>query len=118
MKNCNWYKKAQYEVEEYQSTPIPALPQAAGGIRDNGEIIDPLPLTPDKPAISLSFENEHVNSYHEQDDYLLLAIDKESKQPLGGIEYSIFRHKTYINNILLTYSPCLKTGGSKLAYAR
>jgi len=42
----NWYKLAQYSVDDYQPTPIPALPKDAIMPRDNGEIIEPLPDTP------------------------------------------------------------------------
>lgn len=44
--NVNWYKKSQYEVEDFQPRPIPALPKNATPIRDNGKIVEPLPDDP------------------------------------------------------------------------
>ena len=96
----NWFKKAQYEVEDYQATPIPSMPQAAMGIRDNGEIIDPLPDTPEV-SIDLAFENMHIDSHHGQDDYNLVARNQEDNAPMGLVEYTIYDAKIYINNMLV-----------------
>ena len=93
--------KAQYSVDDYQPRPIPALPQNAMGVRDNGRIIEPLPITPELPKFELKFENSHEDSHSGQDDYILFARNKEDNQPLGAIEYSIFRKKVYVNNMIV-----------------
>ena len=45
----SWYKKAQYTVEEYQATPLPAVPAKADAIKNSREIREPLPDTPEVP---------------------------------------------------------------------
>lgn len=73
----NWYKKAQYSVEEYQATPIPALGKDTSAPRDTGEIIEPLP---DTPNASIK-EGDEVNIKYED----LLVDMPELKSALSNI---------------------------------
>lgn len=49
---------------------------------------------------NLSFENNHINYHHQQNDYNLLA--KIGDQSVGIIEYSEYNDEIYINNILVS----------------
>ena len=50
-----------------------------------------------KANIELVFENTHTDAYQGQNNYMLLARDKKTMNPLGGIEYSEFQDEIYIN---------------------
>jgi len=96
-------KISQYEVERHQPTPIGALPKDAIPARDNGQIVEPLPDTPDEPEplVDLVFENMHIGHHNDQDDYNLITRRKEDSQPLAAIEYTVHNDKIYINNIVV-----------------
>lgn len=97
----NWYKISQYKIEEFQPTSIPAMPVAATPIRDSGEIIDPLPLTPNIAPIKLSFENIHIDYAYGQNDYQLWATLQDTKEKVGAIQYAEYQGTIYIQNILV-----------------
>jgi hypothetical protein len=50
-----------------------------------------------KANIELVFENTHTDAYQGQNNYMLLAKDKKTMNPLGGIEYSEFQDEIHIN---------------------
>ena len=50
-----------------------------------------------KSSLELSFENTHKDHHNGQDDFMLLARDKNNNNPIGGIEYSVFQDEIYIN---------------------
>ncbi len=52
-----------------------------------------------KANTELVFENNHIDHYSEQNNYMLLAKDKNTMNPLGGIGYSEFQDEIYINYI-------------------
>jgi ribosomal protein S18 acetylase RimI-like enzyme len=48
----------------------------------------------------LAFENNHIDSHHQQHDYNLLA--KQNNKSVGMMEYTIFDNTLYINNIVVS----------------
>ena len=58
----HWYKKSQYSVEDYQATPLPAVPAAADAVRSSGEMRETLPETPEIPSFwEITKNNPHYD---------------------------------------------------------
>ncbi len=51
--------------------------------------------------LALVFEHIHEDYHNEQHEYVLVAKDASTEQPVGMIEYCLFRDQVYIQNILV-----------------
>lgn len=53
------------------------------------------------PQLDLLFEHIHEDFHNEQHDYVLVAKESNTLNPVGMIEYSLYEDEIYINNILV-----------------